>query len=65
MTKYLNTPTTALYRRSDELLEQHTALQTGATPALAEGAFDVLAMTAPTVGDPLVPGTFGFHDGAS
>jgi len=56
--KYLNTPTTALYRKSDELLglhEHRQALLAGVSPVLVEGAFDVLGMAAAAAGDLLVP----------
>ena len=45
--KYLNTPTTGLYRKADTVLglhEQRHLLATGATPVLVEGPFDVLAV---------------------
>lgn len=56
--KYINTPTTALYRKSDELLglhEQRVALAGGTQPVLVEGAFDVLALAAPSTRRPLAP----------
>lgn len=45
--KYLNTPTTPVYRKSENLLglhEQRALLETGGRPVIVEGAFDVLAV---------------------
>lgn len=45
--KYLNSPTTPIYRKSERLLglAEHTdALRNGAAPLLVEGPFDVLAI---------------------
>ncbi len=45
--KYLNSPTTGLYRKADTVLglhEQRHLLAAGATPVLVEGPFDVLAV---------------------
>jgi DNA primase catalytic core len=46
--KYLNTPTTDLYRKGDHLLglyESLRALRAGAVPAVVEGPLDALALT--------------------
>ena len=45
--KYLNTPTTAVYRKGEVpfgLGEQHTRIQGGAVPVLVEGPLDALAV---------------------
>ncbi len=45
--KYINTPTTPVFRKSANLLglhEQRALLETGARPVIVEGAFDVLAV---------------------
>jgi DNA primase catalytic core len=46
--KYLNTPTTDLYRKGEHLFgvfENRTALAAGAVPAIAEGPLDAIALT--------------------
>lgn len=45
--KYLNSPTTAIYTKSEELLglyEQRAALEAGATPVFVEGSIDMIAI---------------------
>ena len=47
--KYLNSPTTPLYRKGDVLFglwEARTALQAGAMPVITEGPFDAIAIAA-------------------
>ncbi|WP_233495767.1 toprim domain-containing protein [Geodermatophilus sp. TF02-6] len=46
--KYLNTPTTDLYRKGEHLfglVENRTALAAGAVPAIVEGPLDAIALT--------------------
>ncbi|GIL37577.1 MobF family relaxase [Phycicoccus sp. DTK01] len=58
--KYLNTPTTVLFHKSDVLFGMTArALSAGATPVLVEGALDALAVTAAANGPYLGVSTLG------
>jgi DNA primase catalytic core len=60
--KYLNTPSTDLFRKGEHLLglyEGRHALADGATPALAEGPMDAIALTLATVGHTVGVATLG------
>jgi conjugative relaxase-like TrwC/TraI family protein len=60
--KYLNTPSTDLYRKGEHLFGLHetrAALAAGATPALVEGPLDAIALTLAGAGQTVGVATLG------
>ncbi len=60
--KYLNTPSTDLYRKGEHLFRLHetrSALAAGATPALVEGPLDAIALTLAGAGQTVGVATLG------